>query len=77
MALLTPGAADDIGSLRRAAADAARTVGTRALISSQFAGGDATIVTVTFVDPDDRDVRRAQDGLAALFRSVRAEQQAP
>jgi hypothetical protein len=71
------GATDDLAALRRAADQAARLLGARALVdvSRPYDSGGCT-AAVTFADPDGRGLRRAQDGLGRLRRSVRSEQQA-
>lgn len=63
-----------LAEIRSAAEEAARVLGVVPHV--EFSGpvdsaDPVVVVSVTFVDPAGRAVRRAQDGLGALLRSVR------
>jgi hypothetical protein len=63
--------------LQWAARQAGRVLGGRANVRTSGARGpddQAVTVTVTYVDPDGRGMRRAEEGLEKLLRMVLAEQ---
>ena len=63
--------------LQWAARQAGRVLGGRAKIQTSQARGpkDATVtVTVTYIDPDGKDLQRAEESLERLLRKVLAEQ---
>jgi hypothetical protein len=73
---VAPAPTQHLVDLQWAAHQAGRILGVKTIINISSAGAKhpTVAVSISFVDPEGRDLRRAQDGLDALLRSVRAHQ---
>jgi hypothetical protein len=73
---ISPTPTQRVVDLQWAAHQAGRILGVKTIldITSHGAKHPTVTVSITFVDPDGRGLRRAQDGLDALLRSVREHQ---